>query len=207
MLPWQEWQNRCHRCQQGPQPSRRDSSPWYPSQCDNYSHCHTTGNIKGAPTYDELFIDTINYGTVGNSHPKEIMVGDVCAPWCNKAYTTVQLPATAGRKGTASLCIKVDTRAEGNVLPPLVYFNGLCPNQISPAGLPTGLDHVSTRLTVYNGSYIPLYIALCGPITWQSGCPGAQPHRVNSYWYIMDTPSPAILGLPSCKKLAVVKMN
>ena len=67
--------------------------------------------------------------------------------------------------------------------------------------------HISTRLTAYNGSHIPLYGALCGPITWQPGHPGAQSHWVNSYWYITDTPSPAILGLPSCKRLAVVKMN
>ena len=81
-----------------------------------------TGNTKGTPAHDELFINAINYGTVGNTHPKEIMVGDVHTPWCNKAYTTVQLPASASRKGTASLCIKVDTSAGGNVLP-LVYFD------------------------------------------------------------------------------------
>ena len=27
------------------------------------------------------------------------------------------------------------------------------------------------------------------------------------YWYVADTPGPAILGLPSSEKLAVVKMN
>ena len=70
-----------------------------------------------------------------------------------------------------------------------------------------GLDHVNTRLTAYNGSHIPLYGALQGPITWQPNCPGAHPHRVKSYWYVADTPGPAILGLPSSEKLAVVKMN
>ena len=76
-----------------------------------------------------------------------------------------------------------------------------------PAGLPTGLNYVSTRLTAYNRCHIPLYGALCGPISWWPDHPGAQPHRVNSYWYVVDTPSPAILGLPSSKKLAVMKMN
>ena len=76
-----------------------------------------------------------------------------------------------------------------------------------PTGLPTGLDHISTRLTAYNRSHIPLYGALHGPINWQPDCPGAQPNRVNSCWYIADTPGPAILGLPSSEKLAVVKMN
>ena len=33
------------------------------------------------------------------------------------------------------------------------------------------------------------------------------PHRVKSYWYVVDTPGPTILGLPSSGKLAVVKMN
>ena len=134
------------------------------------------------------------------------MVGDVCTPWCNEAYTTVQLPASASRKGTASLHVKVDTRAGGNVLP-IHVFQHLYLNQISPAHLPTGLDHVSTWLTTYDGSHIPLYGALHGPITWQPGCPGAPPHWVHLYWYVADTPSPAILGLPSCKRLAVVKMN
>ena len=59
--------------------------------------------------------------TTRNTHPKEIMVRDVCAPQCNEAYTTIQLPASASRKGTASLCIKVNTGAGGNVLPLHVF--------------------------------------------------------------------------------------
>ena len=58
-----------------------------------------------------------------------------------------------------------------------------------------------------NPIYSLLYGAFCGPITWQPDCPGSQPHRVKSYWYIVNTPSPTILGLPSSEKLAVVKMN
>ena len=87
------------------------------------------------------------------------MVGDVHAPQCNEAYTTIQLPACASRKGTASLRAKVDTGAGGNMLP-LHVFRCLYPDHISPAGLPTGLDHVNTQLTAYNRSHIPLYGAL-----------------------------------------------
>ena len=90
---------------------------------------------------------------------------------------------------------------------PLCMFQCLYPDKISPAGLPTGLDHVSSRLTTYNRSHIPVYSVIHGPITWQPDCPGTQPHRVNLYWYIADTPGPTILGLPSSEKLAVVKMN
>ena len=163
----------------------------------------TTVNTKEALTYDELLIDVINYGTVGDTHPEKIVVGDVHAPWCNEAYTTVQLPTSASSKGTASLCIKVDTGAGGNVLP-LGIFKCLYPNWINPAGLPTGLDHVITRLTAYNRSHTPLYGTFHGPITWWPGCPGAQPHKVNSYWYVEDPPSchprsPIMQKVSSCK--------
>ena len=53
--------------------------------------------------------------------------------------------------------------------------------------------------------HTPLYSCLQVPA--EEGHPGTQPHRVNLYWYITDTPGPAILCLPSCKRLAVVKMN
>ena len=122
--------------------------------------------------WTELFIDAINYGTIGNTHPKEIMVGDVHAPLCNEAYTTVQLPASASRKGTASLHASRSTQELKVMCCPSVYFNIFIQNQISPAGLPTGLDHASPRLTAYNRSHIPpIWCTLCGPITWQSRLP------------------------------------
>ena len=72
----------------------------------------------------------------------------------------------------------------------------------------TQLASVSnTRLTVYNGTWIPLFGSLHGPIIWQPGSPSAQPHQINSCWYVADTPGPAILGFPSCERLEVVKMN
>ena len=39
--------------------------------------------------------NAVDCGTVGDTHPEEIVVDDVCAPWCNEAYTMVQLPASA----------------------------------------------------------------------------------------------------------------
>ena len=91
-----------------------------------------------------------------------IMVGNIHAPWCNEAYTIVQLPASANRKGTASLNVKVNTGAAGDVLP-FCVFQHLYPNQVSPAGLLTGLGHVSTRLTTYNRSHIPYIVHSMAP--------------------------------------------
>ena len=192
----------------GSQQRKSRCPPRNHNNCQGWSNKTDTIDVsEDHSPQDEIALHYIQpNATVQNTHPKEIMVRDVCAPQCNEAYTTIQLPASASRKGTALLCIKVNTRARGNVLPFCVFWH-LYPDQISPAGLPTGLDHISARLTAYNGSHILLYGALHGPITWQPDCPCSWPHRVNSYWYITDTPGPVILGLPSSKKLAVVKIN
>ena len=211
------WGSKCHG---GKPPQSRNAPPpgaqQRKSRCPPRNHNTCQGRKNKTDTIvvredhspqDEIALHYIKHSTTAqNTHPKEIMVRDVRAPQCNEAYTTIQLPASASRKGTASFNVKVDTGAGGNMLP-LCVFRRLYPDQISPAGLPTGLDHVNTWLTAYNRSHIPLYGALWGPITWQPKHPGSHPNRVKSYWYIVDTPGPTILGLPSSEKLAVVKMN
>ena len=164
------WGSKCH----GGKPLQPRNAPPPGSQqrkcrCPpkNHNHCQGWSNKtdtidvkEDLSPQDEIALHRIQTSmTVRNTHPEEIMVGDVHAPQCNEAYTTIQLPASTSSKGTASLHVKVDTGAGGNVLP-LHVFQHLYPDQISPAGLPTGLDHVSTRLRVYNGSHIPLYGAL-----------------------------------------------
>ena len=71
---------------------------------------------------DEIALHYIQpNATVRHTHLKEIMVGDVHAPQCNEAYTTIQLPASASRKGTASLHVKVNTRAGATCYPSLCF--------------------------------------------------------------------------------------
>ena len=158
------------------------------------------------PPHKDLFIAAMDCGTVGDVHPKEMIIDSISSQQCSEAYTVIKLPASASSKGTTSVHVKIDTGSGGNILP-LCLFQQLLPNQTSPDGLPIGLDAVQTKLTTYNGSPIPLYGILCGPILWQPSTPGAQPCMIHSYWYIADTPGPALLGLPACKKLAVVQVN
>ena len=96
----------------------------------NHNHCQVQKNKTDTidvredhSPQDEIALHYIQPNTTTqHAHPEEIMVRDVCAPQCNEAYTTIQLPASASRKGTASLCIKVDTGAGGNVLPLCVFL-------------------------------------------------------------------------------------
>ena len=144
--------------------------------------------------------------TVGDVHPKELIINNISSQQCNEVYTVIKLPSSVSSKGTTSVCVKIDTGSGGNILP-LCLFQQLHPKQTSPDGLPIGLDPVQTKLTTYNGSPIPLYGILRGPILWPPNTPGAQPCMIHSYWYIADTPGPALLGLPACGRLAVVQVN
>ena len=161
------WGPKCHgskplQSRNAPPPGSQQRKSRCPPR--NHSHCQGWNNKTHAidvnedhSPQDEIALHYIQTKTtVRNTHPEEIMVRDVCAPQCSEAYTTIQLPASASRKGTAPLHVKVDTGAGGN-MSPLCVFQHLYPDQISPAGLPTGLDHVNTRLTAYNGSHVPLY--------------------------------------------------
>ena len=166
----------------------------------------TKAKKERRPPHKDLFIAAMDCRTVGDAHPKEMIIDNISSQQCNKAYMVIKLPASASSKGTASVCVKIDTRSGGNILP-LCLFQQLHLKQTSPDGLPIGLDPIQTKLMAYNGSPIPLYGILCGPILWQPNTPGAQPCMIHSYWYIADTPGPALLGLPACEKLAVVQVN
>ena len=75
------------------------------------------------------------------------------------------------------------------------------------SGHPTGLNVSNTRLTAYNSTQIPILDHFMGLSTGSLAPPVHNTIRKNSCWYVSDTPGPAILGLPSCKSLGVVKMN
>ena len=162
--------------------------------------------IEKRPPHKDLFVAAMDCGMVGDIHPKEMIIDNISSQQFNEVYTVFKLPVSASSKGTASVCVKIDTGSGGNILP-LHLFQQLHPKQTSPDGLPIGLDPVWTKLTAYNGSLIPLYGILCGPILWQPNTPGTQPCMIHLYWYIADTPGPALLGFPACEKLAVVQVN
>ena len=93
---------------------------------------------------------------------------DVAKSRKTEAYTIVHLPTSCEDKTDASVHVKVDTGAGGNVMP-LKVFERLYPNQINMKGKPTGLEPSSTCPTAYNGTPIPQYGALRCPLIWRPG--------------------------------------
>ena len=70
------------------------------------------------PTHKDLFIAAMDCRTVGDTHPKELIINNISSQWCSEAYMVIKLPASASSKSTAAVCVKVDTRSGGNILPP-----------------------------------------------------------------------------------------
>ena len=200
------WQAKCQSCNTtSPQvsPSSTPFQKWHEKGREPQA---AKAKTEKRPPHKDLFIAAMDCGTVGDVHPKEMIIDNISSQQCNETYTVIKLPASASSKGTTSVHVKIDTGSGGNILP-LHLFQQLHLRQTSPDSLPIGLDPIQTKLTTYNGSPIPLYGILCSPILWQPNTPGVQPCMIHSYWYITDTPWPALLGLPACEKLAVVQVN
>ena len=117
-------------------------------------------------------------------------------------FTQVKLP---GDTGQMKLSVKVDIGAGGNVMP-LRVFRKMHPSMLDENRTPVGLASPHTRLTAYNGGPIPCYGALTAEMGWKP-TDGGPAKTIESRWYVADTPGPAILGLPSCRKLGVVTLN
>ena len=218
----QKQPSQCQNCT-SQHPPGHDNWPAWESVCKVFlkghwqAKCHSIKNSQSTAPVDHQLTST--HGQCGRKGKKGALIGvhteeplcdeifmyDVCAPHTNEAYMTACLPTSASMKGMASLQVKVDTGASRNVLP-LHLFKCLYPNCIDKTGHWPGFNVSNTKLIAYSGNQIPLFGSLHGPITWQPGSPGAQPHQINSSWYVADTPGPAILGLPSCERLEV-KMN
>ena len=199
------WWAKCHSSNTtSPQVSH--DQPQFKSQEKRRESLAAKAKTEKRTLHKDLFIAAMDCRTVGDVHPREMIINNISFQQCNEAYTVIKLPASASSKGTTSVHVKINTGSGGNILPRHLFWQ-LHPKQTSPDGLSIGLDPIQTKLIAYNGSPIPLYRILHGPILWQPNTPGAQPCMIHSYWYIADTPGPALLGLPACKKLAVVKVN
>ena len=98
----------------------------------------------------------------------------------------------------------VDTGG-GNMIP-LQAFAKLFPNRLTKTGMPTGLQKCNTKFRAYNGTNIPQLSALETTITWKDE-ETKEVNKMDTTFYVANTPGPAILGLPSCGRLRIVNLN
>ena len=135
----------------------------------------------------------------------EIFLDHVSAPHTNEAYTTVHLPACASNKGMASLRVIV---TQGQVK---MFYHCISSNTSILITLTKQITQLALMWATPSSlpTMVPRYPSLDHFIGLSPGilAPLVHNSQINSCWYVADTSGPAILGLPSCEKLAVIKMN
>ena len=83
--------------------------PWFKSGEKGRDSQAAKAKTEKRPPHEDLFIAAVDCRTVGDAHPKEMIINNISSQWCNETYTVIKLPASASSKGTASVCVKVDT--------------------------------------------------------------------------------------------------
>lgn len=101
----------------------------------------------------------------------------------------------------ANLRGKIDTGAQGNILPLRTYRN-MFPELINANGLPKNTERCDDTLTAYNGSNIRHYGTVTIPCRYNS-TDGFQETK----FYVADTQGPVIFGYKTCTKLGLVTVN
>ena len=114
----------------------------------------------------------------------------------NDTQALLQLQVDPGQV-TAPLLCKIDTGAEGNVIPVDIYWR-LCPQSSnSPEGTPLRLTPSSTTITACGGHTIPHY----------GICELTLSHHGHSKPYAFYVVKHIILGLPTCLDMKLVSFN
>ena len=85
---------------------------------------------------------------------------------------------------------KIDTGAEGNVIPLSLY------KELVPQNAEQSLNVSSTIIMVYGGSTVP-----------QLGTVKHQDASKNSHFHVVKNIGPAIMGLPMCRALGLITLN
>ena len=114
----------------------------------------------------------------------------------DKAFTMINIQAT-NIIGPCNLRVKIDTGANANALP-LRTFKQMY-GEIEPQKI---LDKVGkTTLTAYSGNQLKCLGSL------KMKCQQEDSNWIDTNFYVVDVPGPAILGLPICQELGLVSIN
>lgn len=140
--------------------------------------------------FDQLSFNTVEVNFIDPKNQKRKIQR-------SEAYAKLKVKL---RGKEASLRGKADTGAQGNILPIRTYRN-MFPKDIDSKGLPKSSKKSDVKLTAYNGTRIKQYGTIVIPCRYNEHL------WKDTTFYIVDTHSPVIFGLPTCIQLGLVKMQ
>ena len=119
----------------------------------------------------------------------------------DEIYVPISIDLKTGDKRPTYLKAKVDTGAQGNILP-LRVFRNMYPQRLSSKGTPkTGtLTPSSVILTAYGGTRINQYGTCKIPCSFRG-------EKTEATFHVTDADGPAIIGLPTSLQLRLVTLN
>ena len=101
---------------------------------------------------------------------------------------------------TTHLQCKIDTGAEGNVIPVDIYKK-LCPHSpCNSSGIPLNLAPSTTTITAFGGHTVPHY-GTCTLTLSHNG------HSKPYEFHVVNAKGPTILGLPTCTDMKLITLN
>ena len=163
------------------------SRPGFPQRKPKpYTTNDTVRNVNTVNTTAEQF-ETLNFDTLTGGQKTE-------------AFATIDIAPYEAYHGNTTLRGKVDTGAQGNILPIRTYRQ-MYPHDRKEDGIPTLTQASTTTLSAYNGSTIPQFGTLNLP------CRYGESQWHTATFYVAKTDGPVIFGLPTSLKLGLVEMN
>ena len=196
------WKQKCRKSSKAKDAHKKPKSQpqwWHGGR----RRADEVGVSEGYPAFDEVMIHAWLADQKRPEDLEKITLTDISIDAMTEAFATVDMPVASEKR--ASLQCKVDTGAGGNVMP-LWAFAKLFPNRLTKSGMPAGLWICNTKLRAYNRTNIPQLSALETTITWKDE-ETKKVNKMETTFYVADTPGPAILGLPSCSRLRIVNLN
>ena len=116
-----------------------------------------------------------------------------------KRQATLELQVNIDEQATPIHC-KVDTGAEGNVIPVNTYKQLFPSAPCDSVGTPLGLKPSTTAITAFGGHNIPHFGTCMLNLTYNG--------RSNSYpFHVVNSGGPTILGLQTCIDMNLVTLN
>ena len=193
---------RCRKCRQynhweqvcrSKQAQDRKSRPPPPQQFEGRRPQDKTRQSKvhsveeTCSDFEELLFETINvdYTDIGIER--------------DEAFAKIRVKLPNIDNPNAMLKVKVDTGAQGNILPLRIYRN-MFPHHLDDNGLPTETKPTQTKLTAYNGTFIAQHGICSIQCSYDN-------RETEAEFYVTDVDGPAICGLPTSCKLKLVELH
>ena len=145
---------------------------------------------------DEDDFETITFKSIIINKISEKLPGS-----CNEIQAVLNIKVPSRRSQNCKLEAKVDTGAQGNILP-LRLYRQIYPEQLDCNGKPKGnaLNKSNTTLTAYGGFPLIQYGTIRIPCAYEG-------NKSDALFYVTEADGPAVVGLPTSQKLGFVIVN